>query len=441
MSSSSHVIEHPWVDPWRVVSAYRHAPWMAFLDSGGAPTGERARWSFLCVNPTETLMVQGGRILRNGQPAAGDAWTHLRDMQRHLRQMPQSTLPFTGGLVGLASYEAGMALEGVASRHNACTPILAAASYDNVLIFDRLEKRVFQTGDFPFSIDEMPVLPSAPPIAFQPDMDRNAWIAAVRDIVRFIGAGDIFQANLTVRWHGDVPPCFDEFAAYGAIRQQSPAPFGAYLRCGDGADFSLLSASVERFLSLSVEGQVETRPIKGTAPLGQSDEQRRKFSDFLQADIKENAENLMITDLMRNDIGRVCDIGSVSVPQLCAVEQFTHVHHLVSCVQGQLKQGLDAIDLLRATLPPGSVTGAPKRRAMEIIDQVERSARGAYCGSIFRIGRDGAMDSSVVIRSVERNGSFLSIGAGGGITWPSDPQREHDEIQLKVAPLLGVFGQ
>ena len=439
--SSSHVIEHPWVDPWRVVSAHAHAPWVAFLDSGGAPTGERARWSFLCVQPAETLVVQDGCVLRNGQPVAGDAWAHLRDMQQHLSQIPQGALPFTGGLVGLVSYEAGMALERVTSQHRPVTPAIVVASYDNVLIFDRLEKRVFQIGDFPFSVDEMPLLPSAPPIAFRPDMDRDTWIAAVQEVVRFIGAGDIFQANLTIRWHGEVPSRFDEFAAYGAIRQQSPAPFGAYLRCGDGADFSLLSASVERFVSLSAGGQVETRPIKGTAPLGQGDEQRRKFSDFLQADIKENAENLMITDLMRNDIGRVCEIGSVSVPQLCAVEQFTHVHHLVSCVRGQLKQGLDAIDLLRATLPPGSVTGAPKKRAMEIIDLIERSARGAYCGSVFRIGRDGAMDSSVVIRSVERNGSSLSIGAGGGITWPSNPQREHDEMQLKIAPLLRVFGQ
>ncbi|NHN88820.1 anthranilate synthase component I family protein [Acetobacter sp. LMG 1627] len=434
------VTELPWIDPWTALSAWKDAPWLAFLDSGGAPDGERSRWSFLCVNPQETLVVRGDHIRRNGQSVAGDAWEHLRDMQRRLPDKGKTGLPFAGGLVGLASYGAGMTLETVQSRHHTKTPDLIAASYDAVLAFDRYEKRCFRVGNFSMPSTMKPVRASAPNRAFQPDMSREEWIAAVREIIRLIGEGDIFQANLTLRWHAEVPPPFDELATYAALRQGSPAPFGAYLRCAGEVPFSLMSASVERFLSLSPDGVVETRPIKGTAQAGNTTEEDARFAEALGRDAKENAENLMITDLMRNDIGRVCEVGSVSVPQLCAVERFAHVHHLVSCVRGKLRDGLDAIDLLRATLPPGSVTGAPKKRAMEIIDHIERSARGAYCGSVFRIGRDGAMDSSVVIRSVERCGNRLTIGTGGGITWPSDPEREYDEMRLKVAALLGVFG-
>lgn len=447
---SPPITERPWLDPYEALSDVSsdapHAPhdrWTAFLDSGGDPSGARGRWSFLGATPVETLLQQpDGRLYRNGRLTDGSPWEHLREMQARLPETPPMqeapALPFSGGVVGLTSYEAGMALEHVVSRHSLTAPRLMAASYDSLLAFDRLERRCFQVGSPPR------LLPRAHrsrprAIRFQPDMDRETWLAAVREIVRFIGAGDIFQANLTCRWRGAVPDDFDEITAYAALRTGSPAPFGAYLHCPE-ADFSLLSASVERFLALSADGLVETRPIKGTAPLGHDENEAARFADALRRDAKENAENLMITDLMRNDIGRVCDIGSVAVPQLCAVERFAHVHHLVSSVSGRLRSGLDAFDLLQATLPPGSVTGAPKKRAMEIIDRTELSARGAYCGSVFRVGRDGAMDSSVVIRSVERCGARLSIGAGGGITWPSDPAKEYDEMLLKVTPLLQAFG-
>ena len=449
---SLSVTELPWVDPWTALQAWKAAPWVAFLDSGGTPAAtpgdERARWSFLCVEPTETLVSFQDRVVRNSRSVAGDAWSHLQDMHARLQSAENTGLPFSGGLVGLASYAAGMALEGVVSRHQAETPDILAASYDTVFAFDRLERRCFRVGKSVLPLpsgEDVLTSPGSISVNFQPDMDREQWISAVREVVRLIGEGDIFQANLTLRWQADAPSEFDDLAVYGLLRQGSPAPFGAFLRGCAGLDadrpFSLLSASVERFLSLSPENIVETRPIKGTAPLGQDATETRRLAEHLRQDEKENAENLMITDLMRNDIGRVCDIGSVSVPQLCEVELFAHVQHLVSCVRGRLRSGLNAFDLLRATLPPGSVTGAPKKRAMEIIDQIERSARGAYCGSVFRIGRDGEMDSSVVIRSVERCDDRLRIGVGGGITWLSDPAREYDEMRLKGAALLRVFGE
>ncbi|MBO1361829.1 anthranilate synthase component I family protein [Acetobacter sacchari] len=432
------VQEVAWTDPWSALQTLDGGEWLALLDSGGEP-GERSRWSYLCYNPVETLVVRGRQAMRNGQAVSGDPWDHLRDMRAGPPASDASAgaPPFSGGVVGLASYEAGMFAERTPCRHDSPAPTLIAASYDSVIAFDRLDRRCFQSGSPPSRRPHAHVVPQfKTPLRFAPDMKRAQWLDAVREVIRLIGEGDIFQANVTMRWKADAPEAFDEITAYGALREGSPAPFGAYLR---SPGFSLLSASVERFLSLSPGGKVETRPIKGTAPPGTNDEETATYAAMLAQDEKENAENLMITDLMRNDIGRVCAIGSVTVPQLCVVERFPHLHHLVSAIQGELRPGVDAIDLLRATLPPGSVTGAPKRRAMEIIDEVEVSARGAYCGSVFRIGVDGAMDSSVVIRSVERAGDTVRIGAGGGITWLSDPEREYEEMLLKAAPVLSVF--
>ncbi|GBR32921.1 anthranilate synthase component I family protein [Gluconobacter kondonii] len=433
--------EIPWRPPEQALSAMKAAPWAAFLDSGGPDTDERARWSFVCLSPVETLDWQGESLRRNGVSVEGDVWVHLRDMAAAVPRYSKAEgiIPFTGGVIGMVSYEAGMALENVPSRHVSSAPKLVAASFTDVLAFDRHEERcwwISQTGNPVPDLTQPVVRSTAPFLRFAPEQSRDVWTDAVRSIVDFIRAGDIFQANLTMRWVAECADDFDELAAYRTLGQTSPAPFGAYLKT---PDFSLLSASVERFISLSRDGLIETRPIKGTIALGHTLEDTIRNSRTLAADEKELAENLMITDLMRNDIGRVSQIGSVRVPQLSKVEQFPHVLHLVSAVQGQLRPELDAIDLLQATLPPGSVTGAPKKRAMEIIDLLEASARGAYCGSLFRIGNDGAMDSSVIIRSLARSGDTVSVGAGGGITVLSDPIREYEEMLLKVAPILKAF--
>ncbi|GBR04394.1 anthranilate synthase component I family protein [Acetobacter oeni] len=416
-------------------------PWAAYLDSGGEIVSTRSRWSFLCLSPAETLTLSGHTLLRNDHPVIGDPWQHLRQIaQTAVASDSEPDLPFSGGVIGLASYESGLKQNDLSSRHPSGTPSFLAASFTDVLAFDRREKRcrwISKAGNPPPDFTPRSGFPVNPPLCFIPDQDREDWMKSVRKIIEFIEAGDIFQANLTMRWFAKRPAGFNERAAYHALRATSPAPFGAWLKT---PDVSLLSASVERFISLSAEGRIETRPIKGTAPAGKTEADKRRNTEILSVDEKELAENLMITDLMRHDIGRVSRLGSVAVPQLSKVEQFTHLLHLVSEVEGRLRPGLDAIDLLKATLPPGSVTGAPKKRAMEVIDQLETSARGAYCGSLFRISHDGAMDSSVIIRSLVReNQDRLSIGAGGGITWLSDPAREYDEMVLKATPLLKAF--
>ncbi|AQS88546.1 para-aminobenzoate synthase component I [Neoasaia chiangmaiensis NBRC 101099] len=421
-----NIVEQPWRTPDAFLAEWADEPWLAMLDSGG-PITERARWTVLCRRPRSTLVASGA-----------DAWSRLRALMPP--RQPSGPLPFQAGVIGAASYGAGLRLENVPSRHVDPTPEIVAAFYENALVFDRQDKRLWWSSLHDAPPPDLPgctrkaVLP--PSVAFAPDQTASAWQQSVRTVIDAIAAGDIFQANLTQRWRARRPAALNLVDLYRHLRKTAPAPFGGMLI---SPEYALLGSSVERFLQLSATGRIETRPIKGTAPLGRNPEDDRRIAAALARDDKEYAENLMITDLMRNDIGRVCATGSVEVPELCVVERFAHWHHLVSSVRGRLKPGLDAIDLLCATLPPGSVTGAPKHRAMSIIDTVETSARDIYCGSMFRLGVDGAMDSNVVIRSLGISRDDMTLGAGGGITYPSDPKREYDEMLLKAAPLLGMF--
>ena len=437
-SSVPHITELPWQPPERLFPLCRDEDSSVFLDSGGPAEQERHRWSFLCPQPAGQVTLP---------------LTEMHLFPRHLREFlaahaPNSELsspsspdlPFTGGVIGLLSYEAGMACEGLTSRHETDCPAFTALACRDLFIIDRLEQKLWWASIDGLPPPELPaVLPpthSYPAITAMPEQSAGTWQAAVRTVRDYIAAGDIFQANLTMRWVASRPAGLNLPHLYEQLRTACPAPFGAWFHT---PDFTLLSASVERFLSLDHQGQIETRPIKGTCPISTDPQQNDTLKDALRHDEKELAENLMITDLMRHDIGRVCQLGSVEVPQLFAVERFAHVHHLVSSVTGQLRAGYDAADLLAATIPPGSVTGAPKYRALEIIDEVETSARGAYCGTLFRLGWDGALDSAVIIRSISATADHLKIGAGGGITYPSQPEREYEEMCLKAAPLLNVL--
>ncbi|MDL2171624.1 MULTISPECIES: anthranilate synthase component I family protein [Asaia] len=420
--------ELPWRSPDSFIARYGDEAWAVMLDSGG-PAGARSRWSFFCCRPVTTLTTDDSA-----------AWAKLDALLPSVP--PLGTLPFSGGIVGLASYEAGLALENIVSRHKPFIPGVSAALYEGAFVFDRQEKRLWWSS---YCDAAMPIpLPqcSTPPVPlpkldFVADADRETYCEGVRQIIARINRGELFQANLTTQFRARCASPLAAGAVYRKLRRASPAPFGALFSL---PGFSLLSASVERFLSMDREGHIETRPIKGTAAPGRDAAEDAAIADALARDEKEYAENLMITDLMRNDIGRVSQIGSVDVPVLCEVERFAHVHHLVSSVTARLAPHMTALDLLRATLPPGSVTGAPKHHALKVIDQTEHAARGAYCGTLFRIGADGALDSNVIIRSLILKPDTISLGAGCGITTLSDPEREYDELCLKAAPLLGLFG-
>jgi len=270
--------------------------------------------------------------------------------------------------------------------------------------------------------------------------DRAGYVAAVERVKDHIRRGDIFQANLSQRWTARVAPAPgppDAPAAalardlFGALARCSPAPHAAFLDAGDHA---VVSASPERFLELR-SGRVESRPIKGTRPRGHTAAQDQAFARELEASAKDRAENVMIVDVLRNDLGRVCVVGSVRTTGLCELEHFPQVFHLTSTVTGSLAPGLDAVHLLHACFPGGSITGAPKIRAMEIIESLEPVRRHLYTGAISYLDWRGDADWSIAIRSALVTPGTIRFAAGGGITADSDPEAEYEETLHKAAGL------
>ena len=273
------------------------------------------------------------------------------------------------------------------------------------------------------------------PLLDHPGITSNFSPAGYRDAVRraieYVHAGDVFQVNLSQRLLA--PLTEHPLELYGRLRKLNPAPFACYF---DAGDFQIASASPERFLQVSPAGEVVTQPIKGTRRRGGTPREDEALTVELGENAKDRAENVMIVDLLRNDLGRVCEYGSVTVPRVCELETYRYVHHLVSEVRGKLRPGLTPFDLLRAAFPGGSVTGAPKVRAMEIIAELEPTARGPYCGSVGFIGFDGAMDTNILIRTFTAGRGWVQFPVGGGIVADSDPDREYEETLHKAAGLL-----
>jgi para-aminobenzoate synthetase component 1 len=278
-------------------------------------------------------------------------------------------------------------------------------------------------------------IPTADRIGLRSTFTRKGYLEAVARVREYILAGDIFQANLSQRFQGQWEST--PFDLYRRLRRRNPAPFAAYLGFNDVA---VLSASPERFLRLDGR-HIETRPIKGTRPRGLGPMHDAALGRALAESRKDRAENVMIVDLLRNDLSRVCRPGSVRVPELFALEHHPTVHHLVSTVVGEIEPGFGAVDLIRAAFPGGSITGAPKVRAMEIIAELEPTQRGVYCGSIGYLSATGAMDTSIVIRTYVLLNGQIYFQAGGGIVADSDPELEYRETLDKARGLIETLGE
>jgi para-aminobenzoate synthetase component 1 len=451
-------------DPFLVARRLAHLRGLIWFDSAGGPA-DLARYSYISAAPFEWLELRAG--------CGEDPFDVLR---RSLSRYRVSTLsgvpPFQGGAAGLFSYELCHWLERLPrSRIDEFQiPDMAIGLYDWVVGWDhrdqrcwlistgipskrdsisrartaaRLEelKRLFQE-DQPSSVRE--VHESASPAGRHPlpgfhgifsNFSRHGFLTAIARAIEYTHAGDCFQVNLAQRLI--TPFRSDPLVLHSRLRTVNPAPFAAYFDLGS---FQIASSSPERFLQMSREGAITTRPIKGTRPrLADPGRNEEEIAALLHSP-KDRAENVMIVDLLRNDLGRVCEFGSVRVTDLCRLETYPTVHHLVSEVRGQIRPGLGAVDLLRAAFPGGSVTGAPKVRAMEIIAELEPNARGAYCGSLGWIGFDGAMDTNILIRTFTAGGGWLQFPVGGGIVADSVPEREYDETLHKAAGLLRALG-
>lgn len=457
---SVHLIEIAYRDPLAAFQPFAADPICALLDSAAAG-GARGRFSYIAAEPFQVIEASSEGVLVDGWMQPGDPFSVLeRALAENALGGGEGTVPFRTGAVGFLGYELGRYLERLPFPHlgRPALPTMVMGLYDTIAAFDHQEKRAFilssgrpeKSGEsckkravsraraFAERLEDAPEkAPTADWSArsiFAPERSREEMERAIARVIAYIHAGDIFQANLTQQMRAPVPADLTDMGLYVRLRSLSPAPFGALLRCGQ--ELSIFSASPERFLALSSDGRVETRPIKGTRPRGADDVQDALLAKELLASPKDRAENLMIVDLMRNDLGRVCRVGSVRVPTLFGLETFANVHHLVSGVEGRLRQGLGPVDLLRACFPGGSVTGAPKIRAMEIINDLECRPRGVYCGSIAWLGFDGAMDSSIVIRTIVRVGGLLLTQAGGGIVADSQPADEYQESLVKLTPML-----
>ncbi|KPX46026.1 Para-aminobenzoate synthase component I [Pseudomonas syringae pv. helianthi] len=428
-------------DPASFFSRIREAPGAVLLDSG-RPAAGRGRYDLLSAWPLEELTVADGET--------GTAYLQrLRESLKILgpASLPEGcALPFAGGLMGYLSYEFGRRLEPLPDRaiDDLQLPEACLGLYAWALVSDHQEqtsqliahpalaeterKRLIEL----FSVDiTQPHTGFSLSQPFQASISGDDYRQAFERIQAYIQAGDCYQVNFAQRFQAQYAG--DPWVAYCALRAACPTPFSGYLSLPGHA--AILSLSPERFVRVSAR-QVETRPIKGTRPRSPNAAQDAAFANELLASEKDRAENLMIVDLLRNDLGRSCTIGSVKVPELFSLESYPNVHHLVSSVTGELATGHDALNLIAGSFPGGSITGAPKIRAMQIIDELEPTRRSLYCGSLMYLDVRGEMDSSIAIRSLLAKDGRLSCWGGGGIVADSDCEAEYQETFTKVRVLL-----
>jgi para-aminobenzoate synthetase len=405
------------------------APAAFWLDSSLAEPG-RARWSYLgTASDIETHRVGDESLfdrLASIPPVALD---------------PPPPCPFPGGRIGWFGYE--LRHETVAPHDRQSRgPDAVLMTVERFVAIDHLANRTYVVAVDPRGADWVaattarlerlePLPPAEPshsgPIRFRLDRDRDTYLADVAQCLDWIGEGESYQICLT-----NEITCvleLDAFTVYRALRRGNPAPYGAFLRWPGGA---VMMSSPERFLTVDARGGVETKPIKGTIARDSDPARDRSLAEALGASAKDRAENVMIVDLLRNDLSRVCRPGSVRVEKLCAVETYATVHQLVSTVTGELEPDKGAVDLLRACFPGGSMTGAPKPRTLDLIDRLEQRPRGVYSGALGWLGRDGTADLAIVIRTIVAGPGGLSMGVGGGIVAASTPEGEFDEMLLKV---------
>ncbi len=446
------------ISPTEAFKSLRHLP-MPFIFSGGKERWQR-RYSFLSAAPFMTLKaghrgitIEADRTSRFVQKDPFEALSEIIGEMQSKGRPGNGPFPFSSGAAGYFSYALKDVIEpGKFKKADDGTdlPLCIIGFYDPLFVFDHHESKGYIISKnherekcklFRASITETgkpeqtckPVtverggLPSS-------THTRGEYMAAVMKAKEYIAAGDIYQINLSQRL--SVPLRGDAFALYSSLIDASPAPFSSFM---DFGEFQIISNSPERLLKVS-GGYAETSPIKGTRPRGETPEKDRMLIEELKRNSKERAEHVMIVDLVRNDLGRISLPGSVEVTDFETIETFPNLHHMVSTVRGRLKPGVDAVSALRAVFPGGSVTGAPKIKAMEIIDELEPVPRSVYTGGIGWIDFSGEMDIAMAIRTALFKGGYIYLNVGGGIVADSVPEDEYDETILKAQSFLEVMG-
>lgn len=388
--------------PVEVAGSLRHLEGLVFFDTvGNLPSG--------VTRPVSVIAARPNRVLR-GRIDAPDDREILREALAAAPKIPGDHGFPTGGLCGWITYEGDFVF----------------GDYPEMLVYSHHDETWWETGTLS---SELTRTPSSGKIgAFQALTSKKEFLQSVERIKDWIAAGDIYQVNLSQAFTASVSGG-DLFGLYETLRDASPAPMAAYLRL-DGRE--ILSSSPEEFLKISGRG-IQTRPIKGTRPRFPDPDEDRRSAYELQTSAKEISELVMITDLLRNDLGQVCEFGSVEVAEMLRLETLAQVHHLVSTVTGTLRPEIDPVDAIAACFPGGSITGAPKKRAMEIIRELEPTPRGIYCGAIGWLGYNGESSLSIAIRTLVRTGEELIYQVGAGVVADSDPEKEYEETLHKAA--------
>ena len=447
----------PYVDDVSCIfSLFAHLPWAMYLDSG-RPYRENGRYEIFSAHPHKTFLTQGKKttVSENGyQHIELEDPFSLVAKELDGISMEDNDLPFTGGAIGYFAYDLGRKIEKIPTIaiDDLEIPEMAIGIYRWAYVSDHHKRKATLVGDL---TDHRVRLYWNDLIAkvsrsnshdikdktfkargkIRSNMKETDYHEKFSKIKNYISAGDCYQVNLAQRFSVEVEG--DAWTGYQDLRSINPSPFSAYINI---PDCKILSVSPERFISLS-DGTVETKPIKGTRPRSDNHTQDEKLKSELESSIKDRAENVMIVDLLRNDLSKFCKVNSVKVTKLFDIETFPTVHHLVSTIQGKLPNHISPVQLLRSCFPGGSITGAPKVRSMEIIEELEPHRRGVYCGSIGYIGFNGNMDTNIAIRTLIIKENHAYFYAGGGLVWDSDSNEEYQETYDKAAAMFTFFGQ
>ncbi len=450
---------------FELFSLFKDSKGAIFLDSGRDHEG-MGRYSVIAIYPFELLKNKGKTttietIQGDGSNGVNNTITYsespfdvLRDRLERYKLEYKSDLPFIGGAVGFFGYDLCHHIEKVerTAIDDVSIPDMYLGFYNGAIIIDHKENSVYvtdaelnaggkqrvdaiigaiKTGELNPVIVEKNAHDTR--VEFTPNMDKETYLNSVRQIKEYIRTGDIYQANMTQRFTTELRD--EPLELYKKLREINPAPFASYMDFGEG---QIVSSSPERFLKVR-DGHIETRPIKGTLPRGKTPEEDEALKIQLQNSKKDRSELLMIVDLERNDLSRVAKTGTVKVPELFVIESYATVHHLVSTVTAEMRDELSVVDLLEASFPGGSITGAPKIMAMKVIDELEPTQRNIYTGSIGYIDFNGNVDLNIVIRTIVCKDQKAYLQVGGGIVWDSDEYLEYDETLDKARALMNAL--
>ena len=432
----------PYLNPEQIYVQVASVSGVIYLDSS-LSDHHYGRYSYILLNPLVEYVSEGKSFTTDFV-----RWAQL--ISRHQQIYNPELPPFTAGLAGYFSYDLCKQLESIPSVRSINIPDYHLGLYNQVFAFDHIEQKCFAMVseldgfqlDYAKQMQALiqlynqakPVtkLPDLPSLLLNSNYTKAEYMVKVQKAREHILDGDIFEVNLSQCFSARIQADYPVDLLYRRLREINPAPFSAYLNMGE---VKILSASPERFISIK-NRHIETRPIKGTCKRSSDPDTDRQLADNLRNSSKDRAENIMIVDLMRNDLGKICRPSSIKVSQLCGVESFTNLHHLVSVIEGELNPDSSILDVLIACFPGGSITGAPKIRSMQLIEELESHNRGVYCGSIGYFGFNGNVDLSIAIRTLVTHEETLTFQVGGAVTLGSDPEAEYNETLVKGQKLI-----